>query len=390
MVQRPPDLDTACVLALLQEEVLEQDGRKDIRKMESFSSGKSTSRNLLPLPLPPRSDKVVVPQFSEVARSRPSDDKMVALRAFYRAKGLCVRCAEKWSRGHTCPEKVHLHALQEIWDILQINDEDQASVQSEPQEQLFMAVSVAAMAGEDGPRTMRFQGELQGKEILVLVNSGSSHTFVSANLASTLSGVSLLNKEVLVQVADGATIQCSSQLVNAKWSVQGCSFCTNMKVLPLEHYDLIVGMDWLEKFSPMKVHWKQKWMVIPYLGSHSLLQGVAPGLPEGSVIEVSAMLLTDKESVKLNVLEELANLLEEFGEVFETPSGLPPSRECDHTIPLVEGASPVSVRPYRYPPAIKDEIERQIVKMLKEGIIQHSTSPFSSSVLLVKKKDQTW
>lgn len=100
------------------------------------------------------------------------------------------------------------------------------------------------------------------------------------------------------------------------------------------------------------------------------------------------MLVTDKSVVKLEVPQELANLLDEFGEVFQAPSGLPPSRAFDHSIPLIEGASLVSVRPYRYPPVIKDEIERQIMKMLQEGIIQHSTSPFSSSVLLVKKKRQ--
>lgn len=108
------------------------------------------------------------------------------------------------------------------------------------------------------------------------------------------------------------------------------------------------------------------------------------------MVKVSALLVTDKSVLKLEVPQELANLLDEFGEVFQAPSGLPPSRACDHSIPLIDGASPVSVRPYRYPTAIKDEIERQVVKMLQEGIIQHSASPFSSSVLLVKKKDKTW
>jgi len=69
---------------------------------------------------------------------------------------------------------------------------------------------------------------------------------------------------------------------------------------------------------------------------------------------------------------------------------MPPPRFCDHVIPLITGATPVNVRPYRYPPAIKDEIEKQVTEMLKSGIIQHSVSPFSSSVLLVKMKDHTW
>lgn len=117
-------------------------------------------------------------------------------------------------------------------------------------------------------------------------------------------------------------------------------------------------MDWLEQYSPTKVHWKQKWMAIPYLGPISILQGMVQELHEGSIVKVCTVLISDKATIKLEVPSELAQLLDEFGDVFDAPSGLPPSRPCDHSIPLVEGATPVSVRSYRYPPAIKYEIER--------------------------------
>jgi hypothetical protein len=50
----------------------------------------------------------------------------------------------------------------------------------------------------------------------------------------------------------------------------------------------------------------------------------------------------------------------------------------------------VNSRPYRYSPDQKNEIERQVEAMLQSGTIVPSLSPFASSVLLVKKKDNSW
>lgn len=88
--------------------------------------------------------------------------------------------------------------------------------------------------------------------------------------------------------------------------------------------------------------------------------------------------------------EAIQNLLNEFPQVTTPPTELPPQHDCDHAIPLVEGAQPINVRPYRYPPALKDEIEAQVDAMLQQGIIQPSSSPFNSPILLVRKKDKTW
>ena len=86
----------------------------------------------------------------------------------------------------------------------------------------------------------------------------------------------------------------------------------------------------------------------------------------------------------------MAKLLGKFSYIFATPSGLPLVQEHDHAIVLEEGTSPISVRPYRYPQIMKNEIERLVAEILAAGIIQLSTNSFSSPVLLVKKKDDSW
>jgi hypothetical protein len=88
--------------------------------------------------------------------------------------------------------------------------------------------------------------------------------------------------------------------------------------------------------------------------------------------------------------EEIQQLVNNNVDLFQEPRELPPQRHADHHIPLLSGAQPVNSKPYRYTPAQKDEIERQVKELLLNGVIQPSASPFSSPVLLVKKKDGSW
>jgi hypothetical protein len=87
---------------------------------------------------------------------------------------------------------------------------------------------------------------------------------------------------------------------------------------------------------------------------------------------------------------QIEALLEQFDSLFRVPTTLPPNRPIDHKINLNNTANPINVRPYRYPHFQKNEIELQIKEMLAQGLIQPSSSVFSSPVLLVRKKDGSW
>jgi hypothetical protein len=87
---------------------------------------------------------------------------------------------------------------------------------------------------------------------------------------------------------------------------------------------------------------------------------------------------------------EFQNILQAFADVFQEPEGLPPHRDADHAIPLLPGSKPPNIRPYRMSHNQKNTIETIIAQMLKNGEIQSSNSPFSSPVILVRKKDKSF
>ena len=86
----------------------------------------------------------------------------------------------------------------------------------------------------------------------------------------------------------------------------------------------------------------------------------------------------------------IRSLLKYYAEIFETPKKLPPKRAIDRRILTLPDHKPINVRPYKYGHVQKEEIEKLVVEMLRARNIRPSHSPYSSPVLLVKKKDGGW
>jgi len=95
-------------------------------------------------------------------------------------------------------------------------------------------------------------------------------------------------------------------------------------------------------------------------------------------------------STDSGIVPSLQQLLDKYSDVFQEPTQLPPERDVDHKIPLLNGAEIVNSRPYRLSHGQKDTMESLILQLLKNQVIRPSVSPYSSPAILVKKKDGTW
>lgn len=211
---------------------------------------------------PPRGDKPLITPSAPsdnkpaVESSKSPADKFAALKAYCRARGLCDCCAEKWHPGHQFSISVQLNVVQELVELFSLDDSETADSALSPDPiqhedaQLSLILSKEAISGSEGPRTMRFMGSIGEHQLQILVDSGSTHTFLSQAMADQLQGVSQLSVPLTVQCANEGIIQCVSILLAASWSIQGIMFSSDLKVVPLPHFDLIIGMDWLESFSP--------------------------------------------------------------------------------------------------------------------------------------------
>ncbi|KAJ9542106.1 hypothetical protein OSB04_028612 [Centaurea solstitialis] len=320
-----------------------------------------------------------------------------------RERGLCFRCDEKWNVGHRCKRRelsvLLSHEEEENLEFGEIPVE--VSKDEEPHE-----VSLNSVLGVTNPKTMKLLGYISGTELVVMIDPGATHNFISPSVVRNL-GIYVTNTGGFgVSLGTGDSVRVEGVCQGVLLCTQGVEIVENFHPLTLGNSDVILGLDWLEKLGDVTTNWRTQVMRFVVNGEVVTLRG-DPSLGRSRVTlkNMIRSIVNGGEGflVQLNQVERqptagtlpaaplyLQSLMESYRQVFEMPSGLPPCRGKEHAINLKEGSEPVRVRPYRYPHAQKNEIEKLVQDMMNAGLIQHSTSPFSSPVLLVKKKDGSW
>eukprot|EP00256_Glycine_max_P046828 XP_006600060.2 uncharacterized protein LOC102668776 [Glycine max] len=324
--------------------------------------------------------------------------------AVRRDQGLCYHCDDKCSPGHRCKSRLHLF----------IADEDVLSPDSpsddDPNLTLVSQISLNAMEGSPTPQTFRLYGSIGHHRVIILVDGESSHNFIQTRIARFLNLPTAPTSPLRVMVGNGHTLDCDTVSPQITLTIQTHPFTLDLLHLPICGADIVLGVQWLKHLGPVTTDFAALTMTFLSLGRPiTLIADVPPTPSPASAHQIKRLATTHSISALFHITplpaqthtltsvpppdsipEPIATLLRRYSTFFSEPKHLPPPRTIQHHIHLLPNEPPVNVRPYRYPHYQKTEIESQITAMLDSGLIQPSQSPFSSPILLVKKKDGSW
>lgn len=213
--------------------------------------------------------------------------------------------------------------------------------------------------------------EVLGKSLLGLLDSGASKTILGGKgfvVAQELGLPLKTNHLTTCTVANGN--RCHSVgAIDLPICLRGRLFLIEAIVVPELSHVLILGADFWRTVG-----------IVPDLRHNEWHFSSEPILVNSVEHVKSQSLLTPLEKMRLNAVIErnMTRMGKELG----------CTNRVEHVI--VTSSPPIKQRYYRVNPLVQEQIDRELDKMLELGVVEPSQSPWSSPILLVKKKDGTF
>jgi hypothetical protein len=198
-------------------------------------------------------------------------------------------------------------------------------------------------------------------------------------------------------------MKCGGRFENVRHQIGQYHMKSHIFAIDMGSCEILLGAEYLRTQGPILMDFKELTMQFNHEVEQYKFQGITTGsqeiisshcmekLLEKGHSDIISQLHAIQATKRPSVSQDLQSMLSKHQVVCSTLQGFPPSRGVhNHSIPLIPDSFPPNVRPYRHPFSRKNEIEKIVQEFLTAWIIRPSTSPYSSPVVMVLKKEGSW
>jgi hypothetical protein len=125
---------------------------------------------------------------------------------------------------------------------------------------LTPTISCNALAVINTPQTLKIEGYIKNKKVIVLIDSGSTHNFIHYKLAKALNFFVYPTPEFQVMIADGGTINCSGKCNKINISMWEYVMNSPMISIPMGGVVVILGIQWLQSLGMVAFNFQELFM----------------------------------------------------------------------------------------------------------------------------------
>lgn len=181
----------------------------------------------------------------------------------------------------------------------------------------------------------------------MLLDGDSTHCFVQTHIAHFLNFSIESIPQFSILVGSGELLPCSRLAKNVELVIQGHLITVDFYVLPLQDWDMVLGVSWLAKLGPVVTDYSTsvfeftlKGIRVTWQGDATMTQpiqfnGLRRLVASDSIDHMHHLTLVSPTSSPPAYPDDLQATLKRFNGVFTTPQGLPPTRLQDHHIDLL-------------------------------------------------------